>query len=568
MDFGFLEIKYPEVFFKQQIKFQMKINKFLSTLAIFIALFSTTCFSQTLQDTLALIDKAMSIYLPQNPGSQLSIQRNGKIIFSKAYGMADLEHNVPLTLTSKIEAGSVSKQFTAAAILLLEQQGKLSLNDDVRKYIPELPNYGNIIKLEQMMHHTSGLRDWGSVAYLSGWERTTKTYTNDDALEIIKAQKAFNNVPGAEYIYSNSNYNLLAIVVQRVSGQSLAEFTKQNIFIPAGMTNTEWRDNHNRIVKDRAMSYVLIKNGYETLMPNEDAYGNGGLITTTEDLLKWNDFYLSGKLGTPSLLSKQIKVEAFNNGKMNDYGAGLFIQKFKGQNLIQHGGATAGYRAFLETFPDLNLSFSFLSNTSQFDNSKVRLENVLRNIFITEPAKTPLKKDEIKYTATKTLLLNYVGWYSDDRDGRAVKVEVKNDSMFFDNRLLMPQSETKFKMMVPSSIFVEISDSGKKLNVITERDSISYSKEESPTVDNQYLEKYIGKFFSTETNSTITVYLKEGKLMINLKPNSDYELKPTYKDGFNGLGGNLYFIKNKRNKIVAMKASNARVRNIEFKKLN
>lgn len=548
----------------------MKTIKFFSTLAIFIVLFSTSCFSQTLQDTLALIDKAMSIYLPQNPGSQLSIQKNGQIIFSKAYGMADLEHDVPLKLTSKIEAGSVSKQFTAAAILLLEQQGKLSLNDDVRKYLPELPNYGNVIKLEQMMHHTSGLRDWGFVAYLSGWERTTKTYTNDDALEIIKAQKVLNNVPGAEYIYSNSNYNLLAIVVQRVSGQSLAEFTKQNIFISAGMINTEWRDNHNRIVKDRAMSYVLTKNGYETLMPNEDACGDGGLLTTTEDLLKWNNFYLSGKLGTASLLSNQIKVEAFNNGKMNDYGAGLYIQKFKGQNLIVHNGLTAGYRAFLEIFPDINISVAILSNTSQFDNAKIRLVNVLRNIFITEPANTPIKKDEIKFPISKSLLNKYAGWYSDDRDGRAVKVEVKNDSIFFDNQLLMPQSETKFKMMVPSSIFVEISDSGKKLNVITVRDSISYSKAESPAVDNQYLEKYVGKFFSTETNSTITVYLKEVKLMMNLKPNSDYELKPTYKDGFNvtGRGSYLYFIKNKRNKIVAMKASNSRARNVEFKKLN
>jgi CubicO group peptidase (beta-lactamase class C family) len=172
-------------------------------LLYFFLLLSTSCFSQTRQDTLTLIDKAMRIYLSQNPGAQLSIKSNGEIIFSKAYGMADLEHEVPLTLKSKIEAGSVSKQFTAAAILMLEQQGKLSLNDDVRKHIPELPNYGNVITLEQMMHHTSGLRDWGSVAELAGWGRTTKTYTNDDALEIIIAQKSLNNVPGAEFIYKS-----------------------------------------------------------------------------------------------------------------------------------------------------------------------------------------------------------------------------------------------------------------------------------------------------------------------------------------------------------------------------
>ncbi|MET0760685.1 MAG: serine hydrolase, partial [Flavobacterium sp.] len=156
-----------------------------STLLCLFLLISTGCLSQTLQDTLVLIDKAMSIYLPENPGAQLSIKGNGKIIFSKAYGNADLEHNVPLTLTSEIEAGSVSKQFTAAAVLLLEQQDKLSLNDDVRKYIPELPDYGNIITLEQMMNHTSGLKDWGDFAGVAGWGRTTKNYTNDDALNII-----------------------------------------------------------------------------------------------------------------------------------------------------------------------------------------------------------------------------------------------------------------------------------------------------------------------------------------------------------------------------------------------
>jgi CubicO group peptidase (beta-lactamase class C family) len=538
-------------------------NKLLIYLLL---LLSTSCFSQTLQDTLALIDKAMSIHLPQNPGCQLSIKRNGEIIFSKAYGMEDLEHDVPLKLTSKIEAGSVSKQFTAAAILLLEQQGKLSLNDDVRKYLPELPDYGNVITLEQMMHHTSGLRDWRSIIALTGWGSNTKNYSNEDALEIMKVQKKLNNIPGAEFIYSNSSYNLFAIIVQRVSGLSLAEFTKQTIFIPAGMTNTEWRDNHNRIVKDRSIAYRLTKNGYETLMPNEDAYGSGGLLTTTEDLLKWNDFYLTGKLGTPSLLSKQIKVEKFNNGKMNDYAAGLGIGKFKGQTLIQHSGATAGYRAFLEIFPDINLSIAILSNTSQFDTAKIRLVNVIRDIFITEKNKPALNTNETRIPVSKTILNAYAGWYRNERDGSGTNVELRNDSLFMNNLFLIPQSEKKFKITA-SSILVEMNDAKEMLYIIPDRDTIRYSKAETPVVDNKYLEKYVGKFFSTETNSTITVYLNEGKLMINLKPNSDYELKPTYKDGFSGLGGNLYFIKNKKNEIVTMKVSGSRARNVAFEKV-
>ncbi|AOW10730.1 serine hydrolase domain-containing protein [Flavobacterium gilvum] len=536
-----------------------------STFLCLFLLISTTCISQTLQDTIALIDKAMINYLPENPGAQLSIKRNGKIIFSKAYGKADLEHNTPLTLTSKIEAGSVSKQFTAAAILLLEQQGKLSLNDDVRKYIPELPNYGKVITLEQMMHHTSGLKDWGTIAGLTGWERTTKAYTNDDVLEIIAAQKTLNNISGAEFLYSNSNYNLFAIIVKRVSGLSLAEFTKQNIFIPIGMTNTEWRDNHNRIVKDRAIAYSLTKDGYQTNMPNEDAYGNGGLLTTTEDLLKWNDYYQSGKFGTPSLLPKQIKTETFNNGKMNNYAAGLFIMEFKGHKDIAHDGATASYRAYLETFPDLNLTIAFLSNTSQFDGSKTPLHIAIKNILIAEKVKTETATNETTVDVSEAILNSYIGWYKNDRNGDGLKMEVKDKKLFFNNNPIVPQSETTFKNR---QLLVEINNQKKELNSISKTDTIHYTKVEAPVVNDKYLNQYTGKYFSSETNSYINVSLKDGKLMMYIKPNNEFQLNPTYKGAFNiaDFGGNLFFIE-KKNKTTGMKVSLSRVRNIEFIKL-
>lgn len=537
-----------------------------STILCFFLLASTVCASQTLQDTVALIDKAMRIYLPEKPGSQLSIKRNGKIIFSKAYGIADLEHNVPLTLSSKIEAGSVSKQFTAAAILLLEQQGQLSLHDDVRKYIPELPDYGSTITLEQMMHHSSGLKDWGVVAGLTGWERTTKAYTNDDALEIITSQKTLNNIPGTEYIYSNSNYNLLAIIVARVSGKSLAEFTKQHLFIPVGMTNTEWRDNHNRIVKDRAIAYSLTENGYQTDMPNEDAYGNGGLLTTTEDLLKWNAFYQSGKLGTPSLFSKQTQTAAFNNGKMNNYAAGLFIQQFKGHNQITHSGATASYRAYLETFPDLDLSIAFLSNTSEFDDSKTPLSNSIRTIFISGTVLPESDKKETAVTVPEALLHSYAGWYKNDRTGAGFKMEVKDQKLFFNNAELVPQSATTFKT---GQGLIEINNSKGVLNILSSTDTVPYSKVAPPVVSDKYLNQYTGKYFSTETNSALIIFQKDGKLMMHLKPNNEFQLIPTYADAFtiSDFGGNLYFIKNKKKKTIGIKISQTRARNIEFTKL-
>lgn len=520
--------------------------------------------AQTWQDTASAIEKIMSIYSPENPGCQLSIQRGKQMLFSKAYGMADLEHGAAMTLHSKTEAGSVSKQFTAAAILLLEQQGKLALDDDIRKYVPELMDYGHVITIEHLMHHTSGLKDWGSVAALSGWGRTTKAFTNDDALEIILAQKTLNNVPGAEFIYSNSNYNLMAIIVQRLSGKSLAEFTKEQIFLPAGMLHTEWRDNYKRIVKDRAMSYELTKSGYQTLMPNEDAYGNGGLLTTTEDLLKWNAFYLSGKLGISNLLKKQLQVQAFNNGIMNDYAAGLFIQEYRGKSLYQHSGATAAYRANLDYFPDLDLSIAILSNTSQFDTSRLRLAQAMRNIFIAEEtqreSEEPIKRPVIERFHPEIL----TGWYQNSRDGSGVLVSQRADSLFLNGRLISPISQHLFKLSNATSQ-LQFAEKGKEMWMITPRDTILYTHAKSPEVNQTYLEKYVGNYRSDESNSNLKVYMNGDKLMLWMKPNEETELIPTYEGGFElaSWGASLYFVSEKN---WHLKISTSRARKVDFEK--
>jgi len=392
-------------------------------LLIILILLCQICIGQIGQDTLSQIESMVSKYQPAEPGCQLSISRNGQMIFSKAWGMADLERKIPLSTNSVIEAGSVSKQFVAASILLLEQQGKLSLDDDVRKYIPELPNYGSPIRLRHMLHHTSGLRDWGSIAELTGWPRTKKFYSNEDALEIIAHQKHLNNKPGAEFIYSNSNYNLFAIIIQRVSGLTLAAFTKKYIFGPAGMTHTQWRDDPNRIVPDRAIAYSKADSSYETDMPNEYVYGNGGLLTTTEDLLKWENFYQQGHLGSPSLFSKQIKTEPLNNGVINPYAAGLFIQKIRGWDNINHMGATAGYRAYVETYPELGLSFAVLSNNGQVNITEVA--RMVSKLFVPDKTgKAANKETGIELPEAK--LNSFAGLYKNERDNSTFTLTVKD----------------------------------------------------------------------------------------------------------------------------------------------
>ena len=188
------------------------------------------------------IEELFKIYNKNGPGYQLAISINHNLVFLQVCGKANLEYNIDMDCSTLIEAGSVSKQFTAAAILLLEQQGKLSLDDKIKKFFPELPDIG--LEIKHLLYHTSGLRDWGSIATLTGWPRGTKAFTNEDVIEIINRQRSVNNIPNEEFVYSNSNYNLLAVIVERAGGSSLASYTYKNIFTPAEMSNTIWRNNH------------------------------------------------------------------------------------------------------------------------------------------------------------------------------------------------------------------------------------------------------------------------------------------------------------------------------------
>jgi CubicO group peptidase (beta-lactamase class C family) len=520
--------------------------------------------AQSWQDTLTRIDKAFSQYHPENPGCQVSVSRNGQVIFSKAWGMADLERNVPLTTHSILEGGSVSKQFTAAAILLLEQQGKLSLDDDVRKYIPELRDYGTPILLRHMLHHTSGLRDWGEIAGLAGWPRGKKFYTNDDALEIIARQQHLNNIPGAEYIYSNSNYNLFAIIVQRVSGMTLAAFTHKYIFEPAGMEHTSWRDNPNRIVPNRAIAYAKSSVAYQTDMPNEYVYGNGGLLTTTEDLLKWNAFYEEGKLGNPSLFTRQTQIEPLGTGAMNIYAAGLFINTVMGWYNISHSGATAGYRAYLETFPDLHLSIALLSNTAEFNISGTAA--TIRKIFVT--GKTNIEASVLKNIALTAAQLNTLaGLYKNEREGSTFQLSVKDGHMVLDDGLAL--KATGDNTLAASNFLFRFNGTGGWYIPFLPRDSIPFTKMEPFRPEAKDLEAYSGKYFSDETGSIVTIDSKDDKLFIHLKPGEGFALMPAYKNAFrlDALDAAIEFTPASGNTVATMIINVPRARHVVFKKM-
>jgi CubicO group peptidase (beta-lactamase class C family) len=310
------------------------------------------------------VDRVFAKWTSSTPGCAVGVSVAGKPVLARGYGMADLERGVPITADTILETGSVAKQFTAAAVLLLERDGRLSLDDEVRKHIPELPDYGTPLTIRHMLTHTSGLRDWGSVAGIGGWPRGSRAYTQAHVLDIVSRQRALNFAPGTRYSYTNTGYNLAAMIVARVSGMPFAEFTKRRIFEPLGMTHSSWRDDFTRIVKDRAQAYSPQGDGYRLEMPFENAHGNGGMLTTVGDLLKWTNNFASPKVGDAAFVRQQIERGRFTDGSVHGYAMGLQVGTYRGVREISHGGATAGYRTQLSLYPDQGVAVAVLCNAT------------------------------------------------------------------------------------------------------------------------------------------------------------------------------------------------------------
>ncbi|HNR28184.1 MAG TPA: serine hydrolase [Bacteroidales bacterium] len=318
-------------------------------------------------DTTAKIDALFAWSHNEMPGVAVAVSIDGRVIYNKAFGLSNLEYQVPNTTATLFEAGSVSKQFVAAGILLLAQEGRLSLEDDVRKYIPELREYEAPITIDMLLSHTSGVKDWGALYSLTGWPRTTRVYTQELGWDIIFKQSGLNFYPGSQYSYSNSNYMLLVLIIERVSGKTMARFTAEAFFEPLGMTSTCWRDNHRAVVPGRSTAYTSRNGVYLLNMPFEDLHGPGGLLTTTADLLRWNNLFRNHLIFNKEYASDRITERKLNDGQGTGYAAGLTIDKVYGYEQIAHSGYTAGYRAWLAWYPQKQLSVVILSNYAQFN---------------------------------------------------------------------------------------------------------------------------------------------------------------------------------------------------------
>lgn len=385
----------------------------------------------------AAVDKVFARWTTATPGCAVGVAVGGKTVLTKAYGMADLEHDVPNTADTIFEAGSVAKQFTAMAVLLLEKDGKLSLDDPARKHLPELPDYGAPLTIRHLLNHTSGLRDWGSMAGIAGAPRTTRAYTHAHVLDIVSRQKALNFPTGTQWSYTNTGFNLAAIIVSRVSGMPFAEFSRTRIFSPLGMARTSWRDDHTRVVKGRAQAYSSASDGYHLEMPFENVHGNGGLLTTVGDLLKWNENFVSPVVGDRALIATQSAAGQFNDGRPLEYGLGLFVGDYRGARNIFHSGSTAGYRAHLNRFPDSHTSVAVLCNVATGDAT--RSANLVSDLYLTglkpvTPTTPAPPVPPMTPPPTAAQLAEFGGTYSSDEAEVTLTAAVENGALVIKRR--------------------------------------------------------------------------------------------------------------------------------------
>jgi len=513
---------------------------------------------------------------PGSPGAAVAVARGEQMLYAGGFGLASLEFRLPIARGTAFNAGSIAKQFTATAVLMLEAQGELSLKDNIRRYVPELPRTADRITLRQLLNHTSGLRDIWALTDLAGW-MPADVRTQRQALRLLSRQRALNFAPGSSFGYSNSGYLLLAEVVARTGRQSFPAWVRKHLFVPLGMTDTYFYQDPGRVLSDTASSYRSLgrTKGFAKDVLNSGLVGGGNLVTTVGDLARWADYLLKAEVGGKPLLASLSEQPTLPGELKTDYGMGLFTGTYRGLPVVHHGGASAGYRSHLLIFVDESLAIVILGNVNTLRAERLAREIadlVLAEQFPVSRLEALPERAEPGFPPQA-----YAGLYA---MGPKLLLDVR-------------ESNGQLYFLFGGTIPREMRPSGPHTFYTSEEGvRLTFTADEDRTVDKVLLQvpgralqgqrlapialsiaqarAYEGKYFSEELETYYTIVRADDGLTARRLRGEDIRLKPIDADRFiESAGGDLTlrFLRKRSGRIKGFEISVERARGIQFKKL-
>ena len=503
-----------------------------------------------------------------SPGLAIAITKDSDLVYSDGFGQANLEHGVAITPKTAFSVASISKQFAAFSILLLAAEGKLSIDDEVRKHLPSFPDFGHKITLKHLLHHTSGLREQGVLRHMAGWLQEDVS-TKGQAIKLIAAQQDLNFEPGEKFEYSNSGYITLAQVVSQVSGQTFPAFAKQRIFEPLGMSNSAFPDYYQQVFLNKADSYRLSNDGFAKEILHSNVVGSTGLITTAEDLAKWAINFEQLKVGEQNIVEQMKMHSIFNDGGSNNNAFGQVKDHYKGTATFGHGGTMAGFRSFLLRIPSEKLSVVVLANFPHVNPLNIAYE--LADFYLPEPAVEP---ENIKATSTQDWA-NFTGDF-EILGGISYKITLQQQQLY-----LQVMGGAKQPLTYLQSNEFSFGNQGRKLRLSADKlfmvegvyggDHIVGTRVILPSSNTNKVDltEFIGQFYSPELKTSFDLIIENENLIAkNLR--SEVLLTPFEGDSFSGNTGYLlkaHFIRDHQSKVSGFEASGTLINRVKFIKV-
>jgi CubicO group peptidase (beta-lactamase class C family) len=517
-------------------------------------------------DVSAIADR---VFAPWNstrgPGCVVGIERGGKTLLTRAYGMADLTSERPLSATSILESGSVAKQFTAMAVMLLMQDGKVALDADARTYLPELSAYGRPITVRNLLTHTSGLREWSNLVALQGWPRGTRMHTQDVVFDLITKQKSLNYPVGDYYSYTNSGFLLLRTLVERVSGKPFAQFTAERIFAPLGMSNTRWRDDYTTVVPGLAQAYRRANDGWHLDMPFDNIIGAGGMFTTVGDWLTWNRALTARTLGAAvtDSMTRQMKL---TSGRTIQYAMGLTVSQYRGTRQIAHSGSTAGYSTYLARYPEQDhLSIAVMCNAAGAPATAYThaIVDAMVPTLLTQSGPLTIDVPEAE-------LRKYVGLYRDTRTNTVSAVLMSQGKLLRGGATLLPLQGGAFQAGAGQLRFAPDARGRMTMGQPTaDGDTVVFVREAlerwaPATAD---LAQFSGRYYNSEVDAWYTVSVVKDSLHLFMRPGAESTLQPAFRDAFTDDGESVWFVRDKKGRVEAMHFGSGRAWDVVAKRI-